>query len=135
MVKRLAVILGILAMLTMAAGLSWGYTVSKWPAPGVPNAVYTGGSPCLPGGPGGGTTVLRGPVAPACEPPLIPGVMHAALSVPFRALGLVAAPLFTGQLPSEECCQVELGDPAYVTAAVPCTPVNAYVPPTSWRGY
>ena len=130
MVKRIAVILGVLAIVTMGVGMSWGYTVSKWPAPGVPNAVYCGGSPCLPSP----DCVLRGPVAPSCEPPLIPGVLHAALSVPFRAVGMVATPLFTKQLtPGDSCCKVKLGEPAYVTAAVPCTSVNAYVPPRSWQ--
>jgi hypothetical protein len=64
---------------------------------------------------------------------LVPGVLHAALSIPFRVVGLVAAPLFTGQLKlGDGCCKVDLGEPAYVTAAVPCTPVNAYVPPRGW---
>lgn len=130
MVKRIAVILGVLAIVTMAAGMSWGYTVSKWPAPGIPNTVYCGGSPCLPGP----DSVLRGPVAPSCEPPLIPGVLHAALSVPFRAMGLVVTPLFTKSLVADKsCCPIKLGDPAYVTAAVPCTSVNAYVPPRGWQ--
>ncbi|MBI5569203.1 MAG: hypothetical protein HY914_04580 [Desulfomonile tiedjei] len=131
MVKKTAVILGILAMLAISCGISWGYTVSKWPVPGIPNTVYQAGvSPCLPGG-GCGST-LRGPVAPSCEPPLIPGVIHAALSVPFRAVGLALSPLFTGGCPGSECCQVRLGEPAYVLAAVPCTPVNAYIPPRGW---
>jgi hypothetical protein len=132
MVKKTAVILGILAIMAMGAGMSWGYTVSKWPVPGIPNSVFCGGSACLSTAPEDVT--LRGPVAPACEPPLIPGVIHAALSIPFRAMGLVATPLFTGQfkLGNESCCKVELGEPAYVTAAVPCTPVNAYVPPKGW---
>ncbi|MBI5249129.1 MAG: hypothetical protein HY912_06515 [Desulfomonile tiedjei] len=132
MVKKTAVILGILAIMAMGAGMSWGYTVSKWPVPGIPNEVFCGGAACLVG-PGADEYTLRGPVAPACEPPLVPGVIHAALSVPFRALGLVATPLFTGQLRAGDgCCKVELGEPAYVTAAVPCTPVNAYVPPKGW---
>ncbi|AFM22908.1 hypothetical protein [Desulfomonile tiedjei] len=131
MVKKSAVILGILAIMLVGAGISQGYTVSKWPVPGIPNTVYCGGSPCLPGL-GAEDTTLRGPVAPACEPPLVPGVIHAALSVPFRALGLVASPLLAGQCPGEQCCKVELGEAAYVTAAVPCTPVNAYVPPRGW---
>jgi len=132
MVKKTAVILGILAVMAMGAGMSWGYTVSKWPVPGIPNDVFCAGSACLSTAPEDVT--LRGPVAPACEPPLVPGVIHAALSIPFRALGLVATPLFTGQFKSgnESCCKVDLGEPAYVTAAVPCTPVNAYVPPKGW---
>lgn len=129
MVKKTAVILGILAMLAIGCGISWGYTVSKWPVPGIPNAVYTGGSPCLPCD----GVVLRGPVAPACEPPLVPGVIHAALSVPVRAVAMVVTPLMTGQWGTgRECCRVQLDEPAYVTAAVPCTPVNAYIPPRCW---
>ena len=38
MVKKSAVILGILAMLALGVGMSWGYTVAKWPVPGIPNA-------------------------------------------------------------------------------------------------
>jgi hypothetical protein len=132
MVKRIAVILGILAMLAVGAGMSWGYTVSKWPAPGVPNEVYCGGAPCIVGG-SPDQFCLKGPVAPACEPPCIPGAIHCALSIPFRAWGYAMAPLFTGQcMPLKECCDVQLGEPAYVTAAVPCTPVNSYVPPRGW---
>jgi len=131
MVKKSAVILGILAMLALGVGMSWGYTVTKWPVPGIPNTVFMGGPACLPGCPE--DYMLRGPVAPACEPPLIPGVIHAALSIPYRAVGIVATPLFTGQLcPGPSCCAVELGDPAYVMAAVPCTPVNIYTPPKGW---
>ena len=131
MVKKTAVILGVLAMLAIGCGMSWGYTVSKWPVPGIPNTVYCGGSPCLPGC--GSDYTLRGPVAPSCEPPLVPGVLHAALSIPFRAAALVVTPLFTGACPpTKECCNVPLGEPAYVTAAVPCTPVNAYIPPKCW---
>lgn len=134
MVKKSAVVLGILAMLTLSAAVCWGYTVSKWPPPGIPGKVYLGGAPCYTGPGGGDRLVLKGPVAPACEPPLIPGVIHAGLSIPFRAVGLVAAPLFTGQFPGKECCPecVELGAPAYVTAAVPCTPVNSYKPPCGY---
>jgi hypothetical protein len=129
MVKKSAVILGIVAILALGASLSFGYTVSKWPAPGIPNAVYCGG---VAGGTAE-TTTLKGPVAPACEPPLVPGVIHATLSVPFRAVGLVATPIFTGQFTQgEPPCKIELGEPAYVTAAVPCTPVNTYVPPAGW---
>ena len=128
MVKKTAVILGVLAMLAIGCGMSWGYTVSKWPVPGIPNTVYCGGSPCLPGG---CDTQLRGPVAPSCEPPLVPGVIHAGLSIPFRAVALVVTPFF-GKGPGKECCNIPLGEPAYVTAAVPCTPVNAYIPPKCW---
>ena len=41
MVKKTAVILGILATVRIGAGLSWGYTFSQWPVPGIPN--NTGG--------------------------------------------------------------------------------------------
>lgn len=131
MVKKSAVILGILAIMVLSVGMSWGYTVAKWPVPGIPNTVYTGGGACLPGCPD--DYMLKGPVAPGCECALVPGVIHAALSIPFRAVGLAATPLLTGQLcPSQGCCPVELGEPAYVTAAVPCTPVNIYIPPKGW---
>jgi hypothetical protein len=131
MVKKSAVIFGILAMLALGAGMSWGYTVSQWPVPGIPNTVFCGGSACLTGAPEDVT--LKGPVAPACEPPLVPGIIHAALSVPFRAAAIVATPLFAGgYCPGDPCCKVELGEPAYVLAAVPCTPVNTYVPPKGW---
>jgi len=125
MVRKSVVALGILAMLTLGVGMSWSYTVSSWPVPGIPNTNFNcGGSPCLVAPE---DVTLRGPVAPACEPPLIPGIIHAALSVPFRAVGLVVTPIFTGQLtPGDSCCPVELDGPAYVTAAVPCTPVNIY---------
>jgi len=129
MVKKSAVILGILAIMVMSVGMSWGYTVSKWPAPGIPNVFYTGDAPCLVGP---DNLVLRGPVAPACEAPLVPGVIHAAMAIPFRIVGIGLTPLFTGRMPAQECCNVPLGEPAYVTAAVPCTPVNAYVPPKGW---
>jgi hypothetical protein len=128
MVKKSAVILGILAMLALGAGMSWGYTVAKWPVPGIPNEVFCGGSACLVGPE---DCTLRGPVAPACEPPLVPGLIHAALSIPYRAIAIGFTPLFT-RCPGEQCCKVELGEPAYVTAAVPCTPVNIYVPPKGW---
>jgi hypothetical protein len=129
MVKKSAVILGILAMmLALGAGMSWGYTVAKWPVPGIPNQVFCGGSSCLVGPE---DTTLRGPVAPGCEAPLVPGVIHAALSIPFRALAIVTTPVFT-KCPGDQCCKVDLGEPAYVTAAVPCTPVNIYVPPKGW---
>ena len=123
MVKKSAVILAIVATLALSAAVCSAYTVSKWPCPGLPNApIFKGDSPCLPGGT---YQYLRGPVAPACTPPLIPGVIHAGLSVPFRAMSLIATPLFTGKLPPRDnCCDVKLGKPAYVTAAVPCTPVN-----------
>jgi len=132
MVKKTGVILGVLAMmLAVCAGMSWGYTVSKWPVPGISNTAFQPTGSCLPGP---DCYTLRGPVAPACEPPLIPGVIHAALSVPFMAVGLVATPIFTGQITPFKggCCDVELGDPAYVMAAVPCTAVNRYIPPCGY---
>ncbi|MGC8660743.1 MAG: hypothetical protein ACP5U1_16895 [Desulfomonilaceae bacterium] len=132
MVRKSVVALGILAAIMMAAGVSWGYTVSKWPVPGIPNTTYLPGGSCL-AGVGPEDVTLRGPVAPACEPPLIPGVIHAALSIPFRALAIAATPIFTGSLaPGQNCCPIELDGPAYVTAAVPCTPVNIYTGPKGW---
>ncbi|HMK37452.1 MAG TPA: hypothetical protein VK463_20430 [Desulfomonilaceae bacterium] len=130
MVKKSAVILGVLAILTLGVGMSWSYTVTQWPVPGIPNTVFCGGSACM-------VTpedlCLKGPVAPACEPPLVPGIIHAALSVPFRAVAIAATPLFQGgACPGEQCCKVDLGEPAYVMAAVPCTPVNIYTPPKGW---
>jgi hypothetical protein len=132
MVKKTGVILGVLAMmLAVCAGMSWGYTVSKWPVPGISNTAFQPTGACLPGPE---SYTLRGPVAPACEPPLIPGVIHAALSVPFMAVGLAATPLFTGHMTpfGGGCCNVELGPPAYVMAAVPCTAVNRYIPPCGY---
>jgi len=132
MVRKSAVIFGILAMLAVGASMSWGYTVTQWPVPGIPNEVFCPGSPCLSTG-GPEQLTLQGPVAPSCDPPLIPGVIHAGLSIPFRVLGLVASPLFAGQLKcGDECCKVDLGEPAYVMAAVPCTPVGTYTPPKGW---
>ena len=133
MVKRTAVILGILAMmLALCAGMSWGYTVSKWPVPGVSNTSFQATGACLPGP---DSYTLRGPVAPACEPPLIPGVLHAALAAPNMAIGMAVTPFFGGGFlngPAGGCCDVELGAPAYVMAAVPCTAVNRYIPPCGY---
>jgi len=130
MVKKSAIILGILAIMAVGAGMSWGYTVTQWPVPGIPNSYYcVGNTPCLVTPE---MTTLRGPVAPACDPPLVPGLIHAGLSIPFRVMGLVVPPLMTGGLPGGPCCKVDLGDPAYVMAAVPCTPVNTYCPPKNW---
>jgi hypothetical protein len=128
MVKKTAVILGILAMLALAAGMSWGYTVSKWPIGGIPNITFEPGAAALVSPE---CFVLRGPVAPSCEPPLVPGVIHSALSAPMTAIAMAANPLFTGQMlpPLAGACEVQLGDPAYVIAAVPCTAVNRYIPP------
>lgn len=125
MVKKSAVVLGILAVIALGAGMSWGYTVSQWPVPGIPGAVYCGAIAEM--------EYLKGPVAPSCEAPLIPGALHAVLSVPFKAIGIVATPVFMGEVrPESSPCNVELGEPAYVTAAVPCTSVNSYVPPKGW---
>lgn len=129
MVRKSTVLLGVLAITVVCAGVSWGYTVSQWSP-----ACY-GPIPGLVYGPGGGSgeiEYLKGPVAPACEAPLVPGAIHAALSVPFRAMGLVMAPLMAGQLPNAGPCDCDLGEAAYVTAAVPCTSVNACVPPRGW---
>ena len=50
MVKKSTIIFTILAMLAFGACTCWGYTVSKWPVPGIPNEVFGPGS----GGPGYG---------------------------------------------------------------------------------
>jgi hypothetical protein len=128
MVKRYTVILGILAMV-LCASMSWGYTVSQWP--GCCGAM----SPVVfQPGPAASSEIecLKGPVAPSCEAPLVPGALHAALSIPFRALALVATPLMAGQCPPAGPCDCDLGEAAYVTAAVPCTSVGACVAP---KGY
>ena len=127
MVKRSAVILGVLAMLALGVGMSWGYTVSQWPAPGIPNTTFGGGTSCLVSPQ---DYVLRGPVAPTCMPSLFPGIIHAGMSIPFRVLGVALNPLFgmRGER-GGGCCDVKLDGPAYVTAAVPCTAVNRFVPP------
>ncbi len=128
MVKRSTVILTI-AMLALGVSTCWGYTVSQWPVPGIPNAVFC---------PGPNTlacpedTMLKGPVAPACEAPLIPGLIHAAGSIFWRVGSYPWALALAGQCPGGAPCGIELGEPAYVTAAVPCTPVNIYTPPRGW---
>jgi hypothetical protein len=130
MVKKTAIILGMLAAMTMATGLAWGYTVSKYPAPGKSGVIFDGGTPCLQNPT---QLVLRGPVAPSCRPPLVPGLIHGVMGAPFQLLGAVATPLFTARRGrGEECCNVDLGRPAFVTAAVPCTAVNAFGPPRRW---
>lgn len=48
MVKKSTVILTILALLAFGACTCWGYTVSKWPVPGIPNTVF-GPDPIMPG--------------------------------------------------------------------------------------
>jgi len=130
MVKKSTVILGILAIVVASAGMSWGYTVSQWPGccGGATNVVFQPGC----GACSAEVEYLRGPVAPACDAPLVPGAIHAALSIPFRAMGLVATPLMAGQCPPAGCCDCDLGEAAYVTAAVPCTSVGACVAP---KGY
>ena len=47
MVKKSTVIFTILAMLAFGACTCWGYTVSQWPVPGIPNTVFCPGPPCL----------------------------------------------------------------------------------------
>jgi hypothetical protein len=128
MVKRSTVILTI-AMLALGVSTCFGYTVSQWPVPGIPNVAFCPGAPTLACPE---DTMLRGPVAPACEAPLIPGLLHAAMSVSMRIPGYVLGFPLAGQIPGGAPCGVELGEPAYVTAAVPCTPVNLYTPP---KGY
>ena len=44
MVKKSTIIITILAMLAFGACTCWGYTVSKWPVPGIPNVVFGPGS-------------------------------------------------------------------------------------------
>ncbi|MCX5862880.1 MAG: hypothetical protein WCG29_06520 [Desulfomonile sp.] len=126
MVKRSAVILGVLAMLALGVGMSWGYTVSQWPVPGIPNTTF-GGSTCLVSPQ---DFVLRGPVAPTCTPSLFAGLLHAGMAAPFKVMAVVMNPLFgmRGDR-SRGCCDIRLDGPAFVTAAVPCTPVNRFVPP------
>jgi hypothetical protein len=127
MVKKSAVILGILATVLIGAGLSWGYTVSQWPVPGIPNTTWGGGSSCLVSPQ---QFVLRGPVAPTCTPSLFAGLIHVGVGLPARIMAAPLNPLFG--LTREDrkgCCDVQLDGPAYVTAAVPCTAVHRFVPP------
>jgi hypothetical protein len=44
MVKKSIIMFSILAMLTFGYCACWGYTVSQWPAPGIPNTVFGPGS-------------------------------------------------------------------------------------------
>src|SRR5208283_5979 len=53
MVKKSIIILTILAMLAFGACMCWGYTVSQWPVPGIPNEVFGPGS-VMPGNGGYG---------------------------------------------------------------------------------
>ena len=48
MLKKSTVILPILALLAFGACACWGYTVSQWPVPGIPNTVF-GSGPVVPG--------------------------------------------------------------------------------------
>jgi|GEM_PF-2698297 len=48
MVKKSTLIFAILALLAFGACTCWGYTVSRWPAPGIPNTVF-GPGPLVPG--------------------------------------------------------------------------------------
>lgn len=126
MVKKSAVILGILATVIIGAGLSWGYTVSQWPVPGIPNTTF-GGSSCLVSPQ---DFVLRGPVAPSCAPSLIPGLINVGMGAGARIVALPFNALFglRGER-MKSCCDIQLDGPAYVTAAVPCTAVHRFVPP------
>ncbi len=47
MVKRSIIIFAILAMLAFGACTCWGYTVTQWPVPGIPNTVFGPGSATL----------------------------------------------------------------------------------------
>jgi hypothetical protein len=128
MVKKTVVILGVLAILA-SVGMSWGYTVAEWPVKGIPNTYFMHGrsnmvNPC--------DYTLRGPVAAASEPALIPGCIHAAISVPFRLLAAVPGACFSGAVWPEKGCGPQLDGPAYVVAAVPCTPVMEYIAPRGW---
>ena len=44
MIKKSTIIFAILAMLAFGACTCWGYTVSQWPAAGIPNTVFGSGS-------------------------------------------------------------------------------------------
>jgi hypothetical protein len=126
MVKKSVVILGILATRVISAGMSWGYTVSQWPVPGIPNTTW-GGTSCLVSPQ---DYTLRGPVAPSCTPSLFAGVLHAGIGAPFRLMAAGLNPLFGIRRDGPKgCCEVQLDGPAFVTAAVPCTAVQRFVPP------
>jgi hypothetical protein len=49
MVKKSTIVFAILAMLAFGACTCWGYTVTQWPAPGIPNTVFGPGSAVVPG--------------------------------------------------------------------------------------
>ncbi len=127
MVKKSAVILGVLAVLVAGAGISWGYTVSQWPVPGIPNTTWGGGTSCLVSPQ---DYVLRGPVAPTCTPSLFAGLIHVGVGLPARIMAAPLNPLFgIGRDSAKSCCDIQLDGPAYVTAAVPCTAVGRFVKP------
>jgi hypothetical protein len=44
MVKKSTIIFAILAMLAFGICTCWGYTVTQWPAPGIPNTTFGPGS-------------------------------------------------------------------------------------------
>jgi len=60
MVKKSTIIFTILAVLAFGACTCWGYTVSKWPVPGIPNTVFGPGSDM----PGQGPYGPYGPYGP-----------------------------------------------------------------------
>ena len=45
MLKKSTVIFTILALLAFGAYTCWGYTVTQWPVPGIPNTVFGAGMP------------------------------------------------------------------------------------------
>jgi hypothetical protein len=54
MIKKSTIIFAILAILALGACTCWGYTVTQWPVPGIPNTVYGPGSAVLGNGGYGG---------------------------------------------------------------------------------
>jgi hypothetical protein len=54
MVKRSTIIIAVLAMLAFGACTCWGYTVSRWPVPGIPNTVFSPADSVMPGSVGYG---------------------------------------------------------------------------------
>ncbi len=49
MVKKSTIIFAILAMLALGVCTCWGYTVAKWPVPGIPNEVFGPPGSAMPG--------------------------------------------------------------------------------------
>ncbi len=47
MIKKSIIVFMILTIAAFGACACWGYTVSQWPAPGIPNTVYGPGSASL----------------------------------------------------------------------------------------